>query len=108
MIGEPSRQTSLNIDLGGEQVLLQRIEAVEALSTPFLITLDIISELGEIDLLPHLGKPASVSISQDEELQRYRQAAEDALHQAQRVASTAARAQDELAGPLTCTVDRAG
>ncbi|MFI9811445.1 helix-turn-helix transcriptional regulator [Saccharothrix variisporea] len=36
------------------------------------------------------------------------QAAEDALHQAQRVADTAERAQDELAGPLTCTVDRAG
>jgi len=71
MIGESSRQTSLSIDLGGEQILLQRIEAVEALSTPFLITLDIISELGEIDLLPHLGKPAAVSISQDDELQRY-------------------------------------
>jgi type VI secretion system secreted protein VgrG len=71
MIGESSRQTSLSIDLGGEQVLLERIEAVEALSTPFLITLEIISELGEIDLLPHLGKPASVSISQDQELLRH-------------------------------------
>ena len=71
MIDESGRQTSLSIDLGGEQVLLERIEAVEALSTPFLITLEIISELGEIDLLPHLGKPASVSISQDQELQRH-------------------------------------
>ena len=71
MVGESGRQTSLSIDLGGEQVLLEHIDAVEALSTPFLITLDIISELGEIDLLPHLGKPAAVSISQDDELQRY-------------------------------------
>lgn len=72
MVGETGRQTSLSIDLGGEhQVLLERIEAVEALSTPFLIKLEIISELGEIDLLPHLGKPAAVSISQDQELQRY-------------------------------------
>ena len=66
-----SRQSSLTIDLGGEQVLLERIEAVEALSSPFVFTLDIISPLGELDLLPHLGKPACVSISEDEELLRY-------------------------------------
>lgn len=70
MVGE-SRQSSLSIDLGGEQILLEKIEAVEALSTPFLITLDIISPLGELELLPHLGKPAVVSISEDDELQRY-------------------------------------
>ena len=71
MFEESGRQTSLGIDLGGEQVVLERIEAVEALSAPFLITLDIISPLGEIELLPHLGKPAWVSVSQDDELQRY-------------------------------------
>lgn len=71
MLDQSSRQSSLSIDLGGEQVLLERIEAVEALSTPFLITLDIISPLGEIELLPHLGKPAAVSISLEEQLLRY-------------------------------------
>lgn len=71
MVDGSSRQSSLSIDLGGEQVLLERIEAVEALSTPFLVTLDIISPLGEIELLPHLGKPAAISISEDDELLRY-------------------------------------
>ncbi|MBV9931862.1 MAG: type VI secretion system tip protein VgrG [Alphaproteobacteria bacterium] len=66
-----SRETSLSIDLGGEQVLLERIEAAEALSQPFMINLDVISPLGEMDLLPHLGKSATVSVSQDGELQRY-------------------------------------
>lgn len=69
MVGE-SRQSSLSIDLGGEQVVLERIEAVEALSSPFIFTVDIISPLGELELLPHLGKPACVTISEDEERQR--------------------------------------
>ena len=71
MAGKSGRQTSLKIDLGGEQIELERIEAVESLSTPFVITLDIISPLGELELLPHLGKPAAVTLSQDGELQRY-------------------------------------
>lgn len=68
---DTSRQTALKIDLGGEQILLERIEAAEGFSTPFDITLDVISPLGEIDLLPHLGNPATVTLSQDDELQRY-------------------------------------
>ena len=68
---DTSRQTTLKIDLGGEQVLMERIEAVEGLSTPFDITLEVISPLGELDLLPHLGNPATVTLSQDNELQRY-------------------------------------
>lgn len=71
MVDGSSRQSSLSIDLGGEQVLLQRIEAIETLSTPFIFTLEIISPLGELELLPHLGKAAVVSISEDEELLRY-------------------------------------
>ena len=66
-VGKPSSE----IDLGGEQVLMERLETVEALSTPFHMTLDIISRLGELDLLPHLGKPACVGVSQDDEFQRY-------------------------------------
>ena len=40
--------------------VLEQIEAVEGLSQPFQITVDIIAPLGELDLLPHLGKPVSL------------------------------------------------
>jgi len=65
------RETALSIDLGGEQILLEKIEATEALGQPFVVTVSLIAPLGELDLLPHLGKPAVVSVSQDGELQRY-------------------------------------
>ena len=65
------RETALKIDLGGEQILPERIEAVEALSTPFQIALDVIAPLGELDLLPHLGNDATISLYQDGELQRH-------------------------------------
>lgn len=65
------RQTELKIDIGGEQVLLQQVEAVEALGEPFQISVDVIAPLGELDILPHLGKPACVTLKQDGELQRY-------------------------------------
>lgn len=71
MVGDSARQTALEIDLGGEQVLLERVEAVESLSAPFQITIDLISPLGELELLPHLGKPVTVTLSQDGELQRH-------------------------------------
>lgn len=66
-----SRQTSLAIDLGGEQIRLRKIESVEGLSRPFQITVDLYSGLAELDLLPHLGKPAVISVSEDGELHRY-------------------------------------
>jgi type VI secretion system secreted protein VgrG len=66
-----TRQTTLSIDLGGEQVFLERVEATESLSRPFVVSVDIIAPLGELDLLPHLGKPVLVTLSQDDELQRY-------------------------------------
>lgn len=65
------RQTTLAIDLGGEQIRLRRIESVEGLSRPFQISVDLFSALGEVDLLPHLGKPCTVSVSEDGELLRY-------------------------------------
>jgi type VI secretion system secreted protein VgrG len=58
------------IDVGDEQVVLERIEGTEALSRPFELTADIISPL-EIDLQPHLGKPARMSVLEDEELLRH-------------------------------------
>ncbi len=65
------RQSTLSIDLGGEQILLRKIEAIEGLSRPFQINVDIFSSLSEIDLLPHLGKPAAVTILEDDEHQRH-------------------------------------
>ncbi|MFS0738582.1 type VI secretion system tip protein TssI/VgrG [Sphingomonas sp. 1P06PA] len=66
-----NRQTSLTIDLGDEQILLERVEAIESLGRPFVITIDLFSELGELDILPHLGKPASVAIHEDDVLLRH-------------------------------------
>lgn len=60
-----ARQTSMSIDLGGEQVVLERIECMELLGRPFTLTVDIISSLGEIDLLPHLGKPVALKVFED-------------------------------------------
>jgi type VI secretion system secreted protein VgrG len=65
------RQTQLSINLGGEQVKLVRLEATEALGQPFYISVDIVATLGEIDLLPHLGKPAAISVSEDDEVLRH-------------------------------------
>ncbi len=65
------RQTKLSIDLGGEQVSIRRVEATEALGRPFAISVDIVAAHGEVDLLPHLGKPAAITLSEEDELQRY-------------------------------------
>ena len=65
------RQTKLSLDLGGEQLAIRRVEASEALGRPFSISIDIVAAYSEIDLLPHLGKQASVTILEDGDLQRY-------------------------------------
>lgn len=65
------RQTRLAIDIGGEQVLLRRLEAQEGLGTPFTILVDVIAPLGEVYLLPHLGKPVAITVAQDGKLQRH-------------------------------------
>lgn len=64
------RLTKMSIDVGDEQVVLERIESTETLGRPFVINADIISQL-EIDLQPHLGKPASLTVLEDGELQRH-------------------------------------
>lgn len=69
-MGAPtSRSTQLSIDFGDEQVLVERIDSVESLSKPFIMLLDVIASL-EIDILPHLGKPARVKIVEDNEVAR--------------------------------------
>ena len=63
------RLTQMSIDVGDEQVVLERIESEERLGRPFVIRTGIISPL-EIDLQPHLGKPAALSVLEDGELLR--------------------------------------
>ncbi len=65
------RQTKLSIDLGKEQVSLRRVDASEELGRPFSIMVEIVAEHGEIDLLPHLGKPATITLSEEGEFMRY-------------------------------------
>ena len=60
----------MSIDVGDEQVALERIEAIERLSRPFTIVADIVAPL-ELDLQPHLGKPAALSLLEDEQVLRY-------------------------------------
>lgn len=66
------RQTALALRLGNgsEQLKLVRLDAFEALSQHFSITLEVLS-LDEIELLPNLGKPASIESKLDGQLLRY-------------------------------------
>lgn len=66
-----TRQAQMTVDLGGEQVLLERARCREALGKPFELEIDIIAALGEVDLLPHLGKPIQIALYEDEVLRRH-------------------------------------
>lgn len=65
-----ARQTDMAIDLGDEQIVLERIESIEGLSSAFTILADVISPL-EVDLAPHLGKPCHLRVREDDELARH-------------------------------------
>jgi type VI secretion system secreted protein VgrG len=65
------RQCEIKISLGGAQIALIQLKASEAFSQPFHISVDMLSSLDEIDLMPHLGKPAVISISEDDVLLRH-------------------------------------
>ncbi len=69
MSGAGQRLTEMSIDVGDEQVVLQRIDSEERLGKPFLVAATIISPL-ELDLYPHLGKPAALAVLEDGELLR--------------------------------------
>lgn len=60
----------MSVDLGGEQVVLERAVVREALSEPFEISIDILSQHVELDLRPHLGKPIKVKVTQAGEVTR--------------------------------------
>ncbi len=70
MADTTQRLTQMAIDVGDEQVVLERIQSHESIGMPFAVRADIISPL-EIDLQPHLGKPASLSVLEDGELLRH-------------------------------------
>ncbi len=72
MADNPTRQTALALRLGNgsEQLKLIRLDAFEALSQHFAITLEVLS-LDEIELLPNLGKEASIESKLDEQVLRY-------------------------------------
>ena len=72
MTTKPTRQTSLSLRLGAgtEQLKLIRLDAFEALSQHFAITLEVLS-LDELKLLPSLGKPAAIESRIDGEVVRY-------------------------------------
>jgi type VI secretion system secreted protein VgrG len=60
----------MSVDLGGEQIVLERVMIREALSEPFEITVDILSEHGDLDLRPHLGNEIKIKVEQGEEVRR--------------------------------------
>lgn len=66
------RQTALALRLGNgsEQLKLLRLDAFEALSQHFAITLEVLS-LDEIELLPNLGNPAAIESKLDGQLLRH-------------------------------------
>lgn len=66
------RQTSLALTLTGsrEKLRLISLDAHEALSEPFMISLDVLAR-SEIELLPNLGRAASVECLLDGEHLRY-------------------------------------
>jgi type VI secretion system secreted protein VgrG len=67
-----TRQTSLTLRLGdgAEQLRLIRLDAFEALSQNFGITIEVLS-LGELELLPAIGKPAAIESTVDGEHHRW-------------------------------------
>lgn len=72
MADSPIRQTALALRLGAgtEQLKLVRLDAFEALSQHFAFTLEVLS-LDELELLPSLGKPASIDSMLDGQHLRY-------------------------------------
>jgi type VI secretion system secreted protein VgrG len=64
------REAAISIALGGRKFQLERFEAVERLSELFTIVVDGFST-EEIDFLPHLAKPVSLTVKESGEVIRY-------------------------------------
>lgn len=65
------RDMKMTVGLGGEQVEYVAMSAREELSTPFEIEVQIVATLGELDLVPHIGEPVSVEMSEGPEVVRH-------------------------------------
>ncbi len=65
------RQVRVEIDAGGEQIEVLRLDAVESLSRHFELAIDVLAPLGEVDWLPHLGKPGRATLFEDHQLLRH-------------------------------------
>lgn len=66
-----NRQTDLKLKLGSDQLESVWLDAHESLSQHFSVTLDILSTLGPIDLVPYLGKVGSIEVLVEGERSRY-------------------------------------
>ncbi len=65
------RDISMSVNLGGEQVEYVAMSAHEELSNPFEIDVQIVATLSEIDLVPHVGKPVSIAVSEGFDVVRH-------------------------------------
>lgn len=65
-----NRQSRMRLGLDDDSIAFERIEGVEALSTPFTFIVDARADL-EIDLYKHIGEVASIEIYEDGEFQRH-------------------------------------
>ena len=66
-----TRHARMSVDLGGEQVLLERARCTETLGGSFALEINLVATLGEIDLMPHLGKPVAVQCTEEDGTHRY-------------------------------------
>jgi type VI secretion system secreted protein VgrG len=71
MADSSERQLRLQIDAGGEQIDLLSVDSSEALSQHFHVVVEVLAPLGEVDWLPHLGKPIHVGAYEDDVFQRH-------------------------------------
>ncbi len=63
-------EAELTIGLGGERVSMVSFEAIEELGKPFVVTVDILSQTSELDLLPFMGNEGCVTVRQESEILR--------------------------------------
>jgi type VI secretion system secreted protein VgrG len=56
------RQARVSTELGTDVVVLERVTAVERLSEPFTIMVDVVAPDGMVDFTPLLGSPVTVSM----------------------------------------------
>jgi type VI secretion system secreted protein VgrG len=61
------RQATISLALGRDTVLLEQMRAQERLSELFTIEAEVLAPAGELDLLPHLGRPAAIEVLDEDQ-----------------------------------------